>query len=267
LEGARIMSKDLEVNVTLLNLDLLDKEIARAFFKHGFEKPITVASDLVSYPLRLIRSILPFMKHIIRTEAELERYKIMQEMNEHKTYSASSINKKDIYFPRKKRKSKVHPAFGDIIKQLSPIDHLLIKNGQYLEKYCPLIRIFVCEDVIEDKADFEMQEAGMLEFHTSNYKVPMFSHYSLPIVNLSQNKTARSISIFNLHRLGLINTGYNEKIIKPEGYLSLYKELTEYEAYKEMCEKSKQYNLRVCLTRGYTSPTEFGRLFNMAYFD
>ena len=157
-------------------------------------------------------------------------------------------------------KDRIHPAFVEIIKQLSPLDILMIKKGQYLKEYRPLLRIFECEETIDN--DVEMYEMGMDGFCTSDLKKPIFSHYSLPICEINhQDARARSISIFNLHRLGLINTDYIEKIIHPKDYKPVYNELMESDFYKKHLDAAERHNLYLRFTRGFTSPTEFGRQF------
>lgn len=156
-------------------------------------------------------------------------------------------------------KSRMHPAFVEIIKQLSPLDVMMIKNGLYLSSRNPLLRIFACEDVGED--DVEMVEAGMPEFCTSELKSPVFSHYSESVCGIEQDAKARSVSIYNLNRLGLINTGYYEKIFHPEEYKVIYSELTNSQYYEKQRLFAADNNHHLRLTRGYTSPTEFGKLF------
>jgi len=154
---------------------------------------------------------------------------------------------------------KVHPSFVEIIKQLSPFDAIMIKKGQYLQGYRPILRIFECDSIIDD--DQAMIDAGMLEFCTSNLKKPVFSHYSKQIEGVGQDFQARSIAIFNLHRLGLINTDYKERIILPNEYKAIYTELIESDFYKLHMDIACKNGNFLRLTRGFTSPTEFGRLF------
>ena len=156
-------------------------------------------------------------------------------------------------------KDRIHPSFVEIIKQLSQLDVLMIKKGQYLQKYQTLLRVFECKEIIDN--DTAMYEAGMEGFCTSDLKDPVFSHYSSLVSGVSQDAKARSISIFNLHRLGLINTDYIEKIIPPGNYKSVYNELMESDFYKQRLEMAVCNNLNLRFTRGYTSPTEFGRQF------
>ena len=153
--------------------------------------------------------------------------------------------------------NEIHPAFLDIIKQLSSLDAQLIKNARYLEDFQPIIRIFICGETKDD----DLAMAEMPGFCTSDLKVPVFSHYSLPIQNINQDAIERNISIFNLHRLGLVNTDYFEKIIEPEAYKPLYDEVVRSEVYKKASVEAEAKGFHVGLTRGYTSPTAFGRRF------
>jgi len=156
-------------------------------------------------------------------------------------------------------KDKIHPAFVEIIRQLSPLDVLMIKKGKYLQEYRTLLRIFECEKIKDD--DVNMHEAGMKGFCTSDLKNPVFSHYSSSVYEINQNAEARSISVFNLHRLGLINTDYIEKIIPPEKYKQVYNELIESDFYRRHLKIAERNNLHLRFTRGYTSPTAFGKQF------
>jgi len=187
---------------------------------------------------------------VIQTITDCMDNKLLREMS-----TSLLVNSMNVDY-----KHYVHPAFADIIKQLSPIDAYLIKNENYLKDYCPIIRIFKCEEKIEN--DFEMTNAEMPEFFTANYKTPVFSNYSLPIDGDIFDVEARSISIFNLHRLGLINVGYVERIIKPNSYKTLYNDLKTNETYYKIpLKEAIQDNQLLGLTRGYVSPTEFGKLF------
>jgi len=119
----------------------------------------------------------------------------------------------------------------------------------------------LCEEKNEPDSEMHNAKVKMTEFWNSNLKEPIFSHFSLPIENAMFNVTARSISIFNLHRLGLINTDYIERIIPPNDYIQLYYEVINSDYYNNAKNVADERNLHVCLTRGYTSPTQFGRLF------
>jgi len=55
---------------------------------------------------------------------------------------ANSMNRDCMY--------KVHPSFVEIVKQLSPFDAIMIKKGQYLQEYRPILRIFECGIIIDD---------------------------------------------------------------------------------------------------------------------
>lgn len=106
-----------------------------------------------------------------------------------------------------------------------------------------------------------MKNAGMPEFYTAPHKDPVFSHYSLTLSEPPESEKGLSISIYNLRRHELINADYIERIIKPEGYKALYEQLIKSDFYKSCQESALQKGVKLCLTRGYTSPTDLGRLF------
>lgn len=149
--------------------------------------------------------------------------------------------------------------FMGILDNMSPQDAVLIKQGKYLEQPRPLIRIFECD--VLGEADEDMKNAGMPEFYTAPHKNPVFSHYALTLSDPPENEKGLSISIYNLRRHELINADYIERIIKPGGYKALYEQLINSDFYKSCQESALQRGVNLCLTRGYTSPTDLGRLF------
>lgn len=149
--------------------------------------------------------------------------------------------------------------FMGILKNMTPQDAVLIKQGNYLEQPRPLIRIFECETLGE--CDEDMKNAGMPEFYAAPHKDPVFSHYALSLSDPPESEKVLSISIYNLRRHELINTDYIERIIRPEGYKSLYEQLISSDFYKFCYKDALQKGVKLCLTRGYTSPTDLGKLF------
>lgn len=156
-------------------------------------------------------------------------------------------------------KNMAHPSFIQIIEQLSPLDAKAIDIVGYLEKPQPLIRIFACEE--QPIQDERMFDCGMPEFGNAKEKSPLFSHYSFPIKGLDTTAKERGFVIQNLNRLGLINIDYREHIIDAEQYKSLYNNLLESPLYCSFIEETEQKGLHLQLTDGYTSPTDFGKLF------
>lgn len=149
--------------------------------------------------------------------------------------------------------------FMGMIDNMSPQDAVLIKQGRYLEQPRPLIRIFECD--VLGKPDEDMKNAGMPGFYSAPHKNPVFSHYALTLSDPPENEKGLSISIYNLRRHELINVDYIERIIKPGGYKALYEQLINSDFYKSCQESALQRGINLCLTRGYTSPTDLGRLF------
>jgi len=150
--------------------------------------------------------------------------------------------------------------FMDILRSMTSQDALNVTKGRYLTNYRPLIRIFECKDL--GKQDEAMHQAGMPEFYAASHKDPVFSNYALTVSERPESELTMSISIYNLHRHELINIGYIEHIIYPEGYRELYDQLKASEFYRNCNERSRQKGVHLCLTRGYASPTDLGRLFH-----
>lgn len=225
-----------------------------------FKEPLSMLSKIITTILgRFYDLMYEWRKSRIHKEQSL---KIYEEKIQKTDYIETSLQKNRFLFLLKKvNKNKIHPAFSSILKQLSKLDIEMIENGRYLDNYQPIIRIFACEEISENGKDLEMYANEMSDFDTSNLKIPVFSHFSSSIDGSDENETDRCISIYNLHRLGLINTDYFEKIISPDKYKELYNSVLESEIYKKAIEEAKKNDFHVCFTRGYTSPTEFGRLF------
>lgn len=156
-------------------------------------------------------------------------------------------------------KDLVHPSFVEIIKQLSPLDAKAINDLKYLCEYQPLIRIFACKE--QPTPNERMLAHNMPNFGDAKIKLPLFSHYSLPIPEIESSPEQRGFVIQNLNRLGLINIDYREHIIDAVQYKPLYDQLLESPLYKNLTHKTTQDNLYLQLTDGFTSPTDFGRLF------
>lgn len=156
-------------------------------------------------------------------------------------------------------KNMAHPSFIRVVEQLGPLDAQAIDNIGFLEKSQPLIRIFACKE--QPEPDVNMDDLGMPEFGNAKNKIPLFSHYSSPIDGLETTARERGFIIQNLNRLGLINVDYREHIIDAEQYKPLYDNLLADPLYHDFFEYTEQNGLHLQLTDGYTSPTDYGRLF------
>lgn len=156
-------------------------------------------------------------------------------------------------------KDYVHPSFVEIINQLSPLDAVAIKELKYLSVPQPLIRIFACKK--QPKPNKRMVIKNMTKFGNAKIKIPLFSHYSLPIAGTKATAKQRGFVLQNLNRLGLINIDYREHILEATQYKELYEHLLSSSLYKTLINKTKKDGLHLQLTDGYTSPTDFGRLF------
>lgn len=149
--------------------------------------------------------------------------------------------------------------FMEMLKTMTHEDTLLIMEGQYLEKPCPIIRIFECE--VLGTEDEEMKAAGMPEFYSAPHKIPVFSHYALLLSNLFEDERTICFSIHNLHRHELINVDYYERILHADDYRVLYTQLINSSFYINCKQSAQNKGVNLCLTRGYTSPTDLGRSF------
>lgn len=156
-------------------------------------------------------------------------------------------------------KNFVHPAFVEIINQLSPLDAAAINELKYLCVSQPLIRIFACKK--RPTSNKRMSIHNMTQFGNAKIKIPLFSHYSLPIAGTKATAKQRGFVLQNLNRLGLINIDYREHILEATQYKKLYEHLLNSSLYKTLINQTKKDGLHLQLTDGYTSPTDFGRLF------
>lgn len=256
-------------------------------YEDALKTPLKESSDLVTLiPQGVKAALVPFRQWIAKREYQLAKIEkiIAQELehvNEDKiilpdtyvsipviqaiSYSMDSKELRTFYARLLSKamnvdtKDLVHPSFIEIIKQLSPLDAKAIDCIGYLSDYQPLIRVFACkEQPIQDE---RMAEHNMPEFGNAKIKKPLFSHYSFPIVEIETTAKERSFIIQNLNRLGLINIDYRECIIEAEQYKPLYEQLKSEPLYQGFIEDCQRNGLFLQLTVGYTSPTDFGRLF------
>jgi len=149
--------------------------------------------------------------------------------------------------------------FMEMLKTMTHQDALLIIEGQYLEEPRPLIRIFECDTLGAE--DEEMTAAGMPGFYSAPLKIPVFSHYALSLPKCLEEEHTICFSIHNLRRHELINVDYYEKIIRANDYKQLYEQLVNSVFYIERKQNAQNKGVKLCLTRGYTSPTDLGRSF------
>lgn len=172
---------------------------------------------------------------------------------------ASSVNSKT--------SNNVHPAFIEIIKQLSPLDAKILSNNFKFDKIHPICKVVIQNsnkpliDDAEKKMNYFFQPAS-----ASNQ---IFINYFLTQVENDQDLI--SVSIANLTRLGLLETSYT----KYQNSLDLYKVFekdqffTEHiiPAFKEFQIFSKEANISentnkyLCLIRGAVTTTPLGENF------
>lgn len=192
----------------------IDSELANKIYDDGLKDTIKETSNVISLVPRAIKAALePLEIWILKKEYNIKETKLLLEkklknISENKivppepfvaipaiqaiSYSMNNEELRNLYANLLAKamntdtKDQVHPAFTEIIKQLSPIDAILLKK--FLSNTTPLI------DVIERK------------FRNSDYR--------FLITNLTNifdyNNNIISVSIDNLIRLGLIKILSNQ---------------------------------------------------------
>jgi hypothetical protein len=137
-------------------------------------------------------------------------------------------------------KDKVHPAYVEIIKQLSPLDAQIIASFKLFEapgKTIPIAKIRYSKDN-------KTKNWGLIK---GNEGFDVFEHIIDPVV-ITALPSLAAVSIQNLYRLGLININYgrhltddskydhikNSPIIKEieNHYQDNYSTLPQYQDYK-----------------------------------
>lgn len=192
----------------------IDSELANKIYDDGLKDPVKETSSVISLVPRAIKAALePLETWILEKEYKIKETKLLLEkklknISEEKivppepfvaipaiqaiSYSMNNEELRNLYANLLAKamntdtKDQVHPAFTEIIKQLSPIDAILLKR--FLSNATPLI------DVIERK------------FQNSDYRFLITN-----LTNIFDYKNnIISVSIDNLIRLGLIKILSNQ---------------------------------------------------------
>lgn len=127
----------------------------------------------------------------------------------------------------------VHPAFAEILKQMSPLDAEIIK----VFKNSSLVGLPICR--------YQINENGGYKTLLENVFIDYFMF----------NLETCSISISSLTRLGLIKVTYNDILLNEE----LYKGFTEHPWFIFLKDKFPDKN--IAIQKGIVSLTPLGRSF------
>ena len=131
-------------------------------------------------------------------------------------------------------KECVHPAFVELIKQMSPIDAIMIK-GIYEKTVTPLIDLCI-----------EYEEGGMNHYRYNISWITILSYDQI------------CVSLNNLERLGLIEIPYGEYYSEDKNY-NVIRETTEYKRIED--ELRNKYNGKVHENKKYIKHNSLGKSF------
>lgn len=147
-------------------------------------------------------------------------------------------------------KNDVHPAFIEIIKQLSPNDAILLKEIVSFDGSIPAASLSIClrqDDSCEDEDSFKKIPS-----------VPIIT--PLQIDNISEDE--QFISLDNLNRLGIINLSsdalYDDSLYDFIQNTELFYEATNYS--KELEENGASLH-NICTEKKSIGLTSFGKIF------
>lgn len=138
----------------------------------------------------------------------------------------------------KDTKSEVHPAFSNIIQQLAPIDVIVLETMKRYQSPLSIVTI---------RLNFESKS-----FHE------LVRDYSYDLKNIFDNHTMHCATLQNLHRLGLINLRYDQKV-KPDERYNVYKNDNIYKMFEQ--DIAGKTGMRISLHEGLIELTDFGRSF------
>lgn len=136
-------------------------------------------------------------------------------------------------------KAEVHPAFVDIIKQMSPSDARAIQR--------------ICKNSIPVPVI-----TAMLTLKETKGLIELLVNYSFVLADIFQSTNDLCASLQNLERLGLIQVRYDQKLIDKSEYEPFYEDpiyLSEVERYRDL-EKATLIE-----KKGLIQLTRFGRSF------
>ncbi len=135
-------------------------------------------------------------------------------------------------------KMKVHPAFVDIIKQLSPMDAQGLERIKKLDILIPVIAI-------------EMR-------YENDSFTEIISDYAIALKDIYGDLSLMRASLKNLDRLGLVHVRYDQ-FVKPD---ERYEDFKSDEVYRNLIKVNPNTEERkIRIQRGLIELTEFGKQF------
>ena len=265
----------------LVNVDIEKLgETALEVYKDGISPTVKETGNLLALLPRGIRAALkPFEKWIIRQEFDCrelaaslerrlegkevvipERYVVVP-LLQSLSYSFDSSDLRELYAGllatamQAETKFTAHPAFVDIIRQLSPIEAKILKETNVLNVSTPICTIF-----IESASKIGSTEVLQSNFKSGSIFINNFALFDqtkdLPI-------DTSSALIANLLRLGLVekpetmqisDEHAHDSFINSEAFIKIQNEFNDVYVRKEPDEQ-------LYLLKSFLMPTEFGKLF------
>lgn len=270
-------------NVTgLINIET-DKlgETVLEMYRDSLQPTVRETGNLLTFVPRGIRAVLkPFEKWIIQNEFECKEFASTLEKKlegkdvvtperyvaipllEALSYSYDSSELRDLYAVLlanamdPETKSSAHPAFVDIIRQLSPLEAKLLKETTLLRKGTPICSICIAEsnELLDKNSVFQLvMPTGTL----------LYRHFAIfeQTSTLENPIETTSALLDNLIRLGLIEkleiTAINDD--------SVYEVFASSKLFKKLQQdfevQNTDPNKNIYLIKMALIPTEFGRLF------
>lgn len=146
-------------------------------------------------------------------------------------------------------KNMVHPAFIEIIRQLSPLEALFMKTTTIMKTMTPACKIRYQAPV---RAVFPNQNIDIIKYSSTGFDI--LTHYIKTDFNAEQEEI--SLMIENLERLRLIHTDYDSYMVDAKHYRQFEKDDIGIR-YTHSTEKDKE----LAYIPGYIEPTSFGKRF------
>lgn len=137
------------------------------------------------------------------------------------------------------KKMKVHPAFVDIIKQLSPMDARGLEKIKSFYSPIPIINI----QMMFDNRSF----------------TEIVSDYAIDLKDVYEDLNLMRASLKNLDRLGLIKVRYDQ-YVKPDERYDIFKADEVYTNIIQMNPNTEERKIK--MERGLIELTEFGKQFS-----
>lgn len=275
-------------NISLINLNAESiGDTAKEIYSDCLKPTAQATGQLLSLAPRGIRALLsPFEKWIINKEAALTETsqlvsKKLSSVSPEKivspepyiaipslqalSYSIDNSDLRELFANliasamNKDTKDQAHPAFIEIIKQLSPLEAKILKKTDILSDLTPLCIISLKDNSeCPEKKDDIFQEIPIGIVVVNHFVLFEEFEYENSEINIF------SAAIDNFIRLGLSHIPYDSTIIDA----SLYNKFPQYVQKNNLFEylkKAASYHVLenefYCLSKNYTCPTDFGNIF------